>query len=425
MLIRRKKNKGFTLVEVIVSMLVLSITIVSVLTAFSLSAKSNTQTKKIQSAESLMEDLVEYTTAYTKDLDPEKSLKDIGFFAGVPYGSCVTNQELSDTQMVEITTYNDVQKGFYKYKVEVTRDTKPDDYTNLNNHSVVSFGATGSNTALIDASLKGNDLMDADGNSVANNVNDYDEMALDLFWSMHCTQLDYLDAQAALVTPIPTATPTPLPKPTKEQVRDIIDREILLEAVSPATDKIQLKVYMVYKLTKNATDFPLPDGMSRELKINFYTSAIFDAASVTTAGAQKLDQIYLLYSPWTEEELGGSRNVDIRISDSYGVLGADIYLVYQETADSAPAVSSVHNSSLANRFGTTKLYVHVDDSPQRVDLYSSVGIERGGSASGDIQAYNNTLVSTSQELRVQQMTIKVIDPETNQELASTTMACLR
>ena len=59
MRIRKNKNKGFTLVEVIGSMLVLSITISSVLTAFSLSAKSNAKTKRIQGAESLMEDLLE------------------------------------------------------------------------------------------------------------------------------------------------------------------------------------------------------------------------------------------------------------------------------------------------------------------------------------------------------------------------------
>ena len=45
-MITKKNNKGFTLVEVIVSMLVLSIVISSVLTAFSLSAKANAKTKK-------------------------------------------------------------------------------------------------------------------------------------------------------------------------------------------------------------------------------------------------------------------------------------------------------------------------------------------------------------------------------------------
>ena len=62
-MINKKNNKGFTLVEVIVSMLVLSIVISSVLTAFSLSAKANARTKKVQSAESLMEDLQELANA--------------------------------------------------------------------------------------------------------------------------------------------------------------------------------------------------------------------------------------------------------------------------------------------------------------------------------------------------------------------------
>ena len=55
MLGRKLKNSGMTLVEVLVSMLVLSIAAVTVISAFSMAAQVNTKAKKQQGTAALME----------------------------------------------------------------------------------------------------------------------------------------------------------------------------------------------------------------------------------------------------------------------------------------------------------------------------------------------------------------------------------
>ena len=59
----KKQNQGFTLVEVVVSMLVLSIISVTILTAFTQAAKANTKSRKVQDAEKVLINFSEYLEA--------------------------------------------------------------------------------------------------------------------------------------------------------------------------------------------------------------------------------------------------------------------------------------------------------------------------------------------------------------------------
>ncbi len=420
MLIRKKNNGGFTLVEVIVSMLVLSITIVSVLTAFSLSAKSNARTKQIQSAESLMEDLLELAGAVRDTGEYVDTCKTL--FSG----TVSVIQELSDSQPVQISQISGVKKGLFEYTVKITRDTKPAQYSNMNNQQVISFGATGSNSVLIDASLKGNDP-DEYGN--VDNTNEYDATAVDTFYTLHCNRIQEDNAQE-LLKPEEDRLPPRVAK-SKEEVRDLIDRDILLVAEQLPEDKMRLRAYMTYKVPDGDDELELPPGVERTLQMEFYTSAVFDMAGSTTEGAEKLDRIYVLYSPWAEENLGLADNYDVRIWDEFQVLGADIFLIYQE--DSIQGLdSTLVAKELDERSGTSKKIkvsfakdsTSVQKEPYRVGLYSSAKIQWSGSMT-NVTAKENSLISESEEIRVEELKIQVLDPKTGKELASGEIACLQ
>ena len=407
MRIRKNKNKGFTLVEVIVSMLVLSITIASVLTAFSLSAKSNAKTKRLQGAESLMEDLLELAGA-VKD-----SSQYADTCAGLYAGTVTTKQSLSDTQPVEIVEITGVQKGSYTYTVEITRDTQPSKYSGMNNKDVLSFGASGSKAAIIDASLKGTD-MNNDG------VSDYDKMAVDTFYSAHCNKVD--EYNAALPEDV-TPTPTPLVPKEEDDVEKLIDRDVVLRAVKTPEGKMELAAYMSYTVESSLL---LPDGMSRTLEMEFYRSAAYHVASDTTEGAEKIDRIYLLYSPWADEAID---LYDVRIVDKDKVLGADVFLVYQEDTEKT-IDSTLLSQQLSDRFNAKEIKVYFGEksdisqsAPYRVDLYSPARIELNGSFTV-VTAHSNSMISETDEIRVEELMIKIFDAEGN-ELASGTAACLQ
>lgn len=406
MRISRKKNKGFTLVEVIVSMLVLSITISSVLTAFSLSAKSNAKTKRIQGAESLMEDLLELAGAV------KKSSEYAGTCAGLYSGTATTKQSLSNTQPVEIVEITGVQKGSYTYKVVVTRDTQPAKYSGMNNKQVLSFGASGSKSAMIDASLNGNDI-NGDG------INDNDYSALDEFYTAHINKVAEYNAA------LPVGG-TPLTEKTEDEVKSLIDRDILLEAVKTPEGEMELAAYMCYTVPDS---LELPDTVERTQKTEIYRSAAYHMASDTTEGAEKLDRIYLLYSPWADEDRSTANNYDVRIVDKDKVLGADVFLVYQE--DTKKTVdSTLLTQQLSDRFNAKDIKVYFGEksdisqsAPYRVDLYSSAEIKWTGSVFG-VTAKSHSMISETAEIRVEELTIKIFDAEGN-ELASGTAACLQ
>lgn len=408
MLISKKENRGFSLVEVIVSMLVLSIVIASVLTAFSLSAKVNAKTRKLQSAESLMEDLVELAGA-VKD-----SSKYVDTLHGLYGGSVEEKQHLSETQKVEIKTITGVDKGAYTFEIEVTRDTEPTKYTNMNDQKVLSFGATGKKTALIDASKNGN-------LNLGSSVHRYDKWALDYFVTQHNAKIDEMEADEDIEV-------EESDKKTKSQIQDMMDRDVILEAVNLGGNKMQLKAHFVYKVPDSNSMLLLPADASRELKDTFYTSAVYDSAAATGPSVEKIDRVYLLYSPCEGEVTSSYGNCDVRIIDPGQVLGAEVYLLYQE--DSKKAITSdLISQELSTRFDSKEIEVTfgykgaMESAPGKVDLYSPAEIICN-SGFENVSVYSNTLVSMQPSIRVQELTIKVTDSLGN-EMATATVACLQ
>ncbi len=414
MLISKKNNKGFSLVEVIVSMLVLSIVISSVLTAFSLSAKANAKTKKLQSAESLMEDLMELAGAVKDSSQYVSTCETL-------YGTSATEtQAWTEAVPVEKFEFN-VTKGSYTFKVEVIRDTKPADYTNMNNKQVLTFGESGSNAVMIDASTKGNVFVVGLGED-EEEVNGYDTMALETFTTLHQDKIN--EDNAALDPDDPLATPAVAK--TEDEIEGLIDRDVLLETVAIGEEKMQLVAYFSYTV---ADSLELPDGQSRQINMEFFRTTEYHKPDSTVAGAQKLDRVYVLYSPCAWEDTIGVTNQDVRIVDTCERLGADVYLVYQEAGSVQSINSTLVNTSLDSRFSGKSLKVSfgrngdaTQTKPYRVDLYSPTEII--WSSVDNVTLHQKELVAKKNELRVQTITINITDSDGIQ-LASEEIACLQ
>lgn len=413
MLIRKKKNEGFTLVEVIVSMLVLSITIVSVLSAFSTAAKSNTRTKKMQGAETLLENLLEYTKANAKGFDSEKDLDELGLYTDLfLMDGCTVTTKFSDTNDVEVSELAGVKEGLYGYTVRITRDRKPDAYNteSLNDHKVISFGETGSKTVVINAS-----------------VPDYDKDALDLFLAMNKEKVEQhnLAVEAEkLVNPTPTMTP--MTELTQTEMEQKLKRELWLETSQPKPDKVQLRAYMVYTVPD---DLPLPDGAERQIKTEFFASGEFDRSGGVSEASDRLRQIYVLYTPSSVAE--GLAESDIRILDKEGQLDANLFLAYQMSG--LEAVDAAVSKDLGGRYTSSeRIRVSFQDStvlyePLRLGLYCSSALSIVGAEPSTVKKEVNSLVAGSEECRVVTVNIEVIDPATGKVLAGTKepVACLQ
>ncbi|MBE5930736.1 MAG: type II secretion system protein [Lachnospiraceae bacterium] len=422
-MITKKNNKGFTLVEVIVSMLVLSIVISSVLTAFSLSAKANAKTKKVQSAESLMEDLLELASA-VKD-SSEYADKVAGLFGGSRGAST-----WEDSNKVEKCTVSGVNKGSYSYSVEIIRDTEPDEYNSMNTTSVVSFGETGSKSVLINASTNGTLFMPGDAE------NGYDTMALNEFVEMRNSKIRTDNLALG-----PTATPAPeidmnVMTATEyeaaiNEIKSKIDRDVYLETVLRPSGKMELLAYFSYEAHSSLV---LEDTATRRIEYQFFSSGEFNKAGDTTPGAEKLDRVYLLYSPaeahWETGITDSSMIYDIRIYDEQALLAADVFVVCQEA--SATINSDLADKKLNERFGSAPS-ISVSfakrgegvaaKSPARVDLYCPAEITFASGVS-NVSTHSHQMIAENEEIRVQELTIAIKDSDGN-TVATDVVACLQ
>ncbi len=414
MLISKKNNKGFSLVEVIVSMLVLSIVISSVLTAFSLSAKSNAKTEKMQSAESLMEDLQELAGAVQ-----DSSRYTDNCLSVFPGSSKTVTQALSVTppvQTVEKTTISNVKKGSFTYSVDVTIDTEPTDYNAVNNVDVLSFGESGKATVLIDASTKGNILPGYTENT-------HDVMAVNHFVTLRNSKIN---ADNALLAEGETETPLLDPNSAADTatIRSLIDRDVYLEAVETPEGKVQLTGYFSYQLGGDDTTFDI-GGANRVWEDTFFPAQEFNKPGTGTAGNEELGKIYLLFSPFASENRTAAFNYDVRIwDDTQQLLDTDIFIVYQESSvqsidPSSPGGAALLGQNLSERFPASDTAKAVDvcfakrgaseKPPKRVDLYSPAIVSCGSFAS--VHTHSNRMIPESPDIRVHTITIEIKDSD--------------
>ncbi len=411
-MIRKKKNSGFTLVEVIVSMLVLSITIVSVLSAFSLSTKVNTKTKKAQSAESLMENLTEYLIAHGDEMDDY-----------IGYTSAVTKVPvtLSETDTLQTITLENVANGFYSYKVEIKRDLKPSEYNTdyMNDHEIISFGGGSGKTALVNV------------NGAA--MDSYDLYALDCFYSYACEKVDYdnaIEEQKVLADPTYVRQPEKF-YPDYSTFKGNISRELMVEFRAAGTDKLSMEVNAKYTINEAV---PFLDGVPRTMTQNVQPASDFDISTAEDA-AGALRKLYIIYD--TSHYFSSNiTNGEIRILDHTGSvftggnLKADIFIVYQdETVSSiAEVIENVETNQLSGRLGDKSIHISFGEAgafgpllPNDVTVYSNATISLD-IATVNVDVKSKQLIEKTKELRVETLDIKIYDASTGSMLLSKKMA---
>ena len=397
MLNRKKNNNGMSLIEVIVSMLVLSIAAVSVLMAFNVTAKVNTKAKSKQSVESLMENLIEYAEAGGTSFE-EKFTHDAVATPAVT-GS-VTTEELKG-----------VKQGFYKYDVKISTDTNPSDYdkAGLNQKGVIRFGGS-NNTILVDASSRSNTL------------NDYDGSAYKYFELLHTEAVEAHNLEEEQENELTGDPVQSWDVKTLDEIKAKIDRELLFETVVPEANKMQLKVYFSYRIDDSFHEWDASE--SREYRVPLYVSEEYDATFSTEAEPNTLDQIYVLYSPCQEETADVTINkTDIRFLDENKTLDVVFYIVNQE--ESTVALNTAVDSSWMNRaeqndeIRISFTSAGAQMTPQSMEILCSAKVKYvDGAPAGGVSKEDHTLLAKEQEVRVVTVTMEIIDPQTGAVLSS-------
>ncbi len=406
MLKKNKNNDGMSLIEVIVSMLVLSIAVVAVTMSFTAATKINTKSKQQQSVAALMENLTEYAEA-----------------GGTKYqewfGVAAANYSFTDVDDKKTELLKGVGQGLYLYDVRVTTDRSPDEYDTamLNDFGLIQFGGSGSNSILIDASLSSNDL---NGNSVS----DYDESAFEYFSVMHSgtvTEHNMIEEQIKLETP--GYTMDLWDEIEADRIPEYIDRELQLVVKTPSTGKMQLFANFVYMLDASVQ---LPAGVERTMEVPVYVSEVYDVASNESEDARRLNQIYILYSPSVDGEATYGYGKDIRLWDAAKALKANIFIANQTVgSENTDINTAIGMGSLANRAGAAnKVTVSFKDpsdnmykDPKGGEVHCSCKIELDKS-SAQVSYKENSLVATGEGARIATITVEILKPSTDTVLAS-------
>ncbi len=420
MLKMRKKieNRGMSLIEVIVSMLVLSIAVVTVMSAFSMASKTNLQSKRHQDVESVMESFLEYAeaggTEYQRDFD----------VAATDYS---VDPDVDGDGTKKKETLLNIKQGFGTYNVTVTTDTAPDKYTSgeFNNHDVIHFGGTGNNTVLIDASLEQNDSFPH------NNISDADDTAHDYFWLWHSQAVDeYNDEHED------DAGFSEMPMIPLSNIGSYIGRELRIMTTEPEPNKMQLMASFVYTIDDGVK---LPDSLSRTYSVLIYLSPVYDAGHVTTEGANKLEQVYIMYSDAVKENHSLADAIDIRIVDTEATqkrLHATFFLVNQEEVSESKTVNNAIGKNFEDRVHnkheslTVSFKDPITGNPATplAKLYSSINVNLvGEDANVTYNAAENAfnLVEKGNEVRVVTVTVEVADADTGTVIDTKTITRLQ
>lgn len=409
---RKMKNSGMTLVEVLVSMLVLSIAAVTVISAFSAAAQVNTKAKRMQGAEALMENMLEYAEAGGKDFKGWFLVADADYQVTPSEAPISPAPGATPTPVPPVKTeeLKNVDSGFQKYTVKVTTNTEPTGYeaSDLLNKSqkVIQFGDAGSNAILIDASDTTND-----------------SMVCDMFYGMHVSAVtvhnaEELAKEEEAAENGETYYPNLWTEKSLEDVKDLIDREIWIKSEATGTpDKYRLVGYTTFIVDDS---LELGDGaVERTYKIPLCTSEEFDKKDESNPSTKELSQIYLMYSESLESD--SSRGNDIRFWDPEGMLDVNLYVAKQVSA--LKDVTDTYDQELDDWFTTGDEVIitckdpdtNVLQRPVAATIYSSLDrIVLDGSTSGDanVKLEPKLLVAKDEDIKVEEITIEIIDPGT-------------
>lgn len=410
----KKNNSGMSLIEVIVSMLVLSIAVVAVTMSFSAANNINMKSRQKQSVASLMENLTEYAEAGGTDYR--------GWF-----GVSAENYSFTDENDKKVELLKGINQGLYQFDVRVTTDRKPEEYKTdqLNNFGVIQFGGSDSNSILIDASLKGKD-------SNGNGVSDYDESAFEYFSVLHSsavTEHNLIEEQKKSENS--NYNMQVWEEVSASEIRKYIDRELRLVVKNPKEGKMQLTASFTYELH---IDVQLPAGEERIMEVPVYVSEVYDVASNESEEAKRLNQIYILYSPSVEGEATSvyGDGKDIRLLDEAKSLKANIFIANQTVGEENTAIdAAIGMGSLANRGGAADRINVSFKNPTNNMYQEPLGGEVHCSCKGDLDSatgavmHENSLVATGEKVRIVTTTVQILEKSTDKVLASKKITHLR
>lgn len=404
---QRKRNEGFTLVEVIVAMLVLTIICASLLTAFSTAAKSSLATKKARSAEVLAANVMEYAKA-----------------GGERFALIFGGTEDTGTGSDRVVLRG-VSEGFFSYDVEIEKDYDVVEYEQalLNDFRDVLLGDSTENVAWISLPEQG---------SVA------DAQALATFYEMH---VQYVDAyneekraewitlrnqQEEEIENGLTPTPTPIPEPAELMPMDRSElpakttRELILSAEPVAFGKMQLSARLSYTLSQ---EVKIPEGMERTVSKEVYRSRVFDSGDDILGGEDCLDRVLVLYTPFS----GGNESRVIRVLDTGKVLDTKLFLVWSEETRK-PLEQELYAQDLPERTNGENLVLTFFSSegnfyePYRLEVYSAVDLDEDVCST---VTYYDSLIATGQEERIAAVKVTVSDPDSGGVVARVSGAYTR
>jgi len=415
MLRKSNKNSGMSLIEVIVSMLVLSIAVVAVTMSFSTASKINMGTKSKQMVDALMENLVEYAEAGGTSYElwfPATSVDPVT--DGLEPGQ-------------EKNIYKGIYQGLYAYDVSVLVDREPNEYENdkLNNYEVIRFGSSSSKTLMIDASLKS---YDASSEDFGLNVSDYDEEAYKFFSNMHTSVVlehNIIDSQEELADPDGHAE-DPWDLTELADIPNFVDRELRLVVSTPVAGKMQLTAYLTYILD---TSIKLPAGVSNVRERTLFDSEMYDVPSAPGADPNNvLSQVYIMYSPAALEPAGYGLGYDIRVMDAAHVMDANIFIANQQTSlmNMTAAIGKAEIKDLDETTHEVKVSFKnpaptssENFEPAGGDIYCSGSVSLQDEAwFPNTEAIPNKLIAKGEEVRIITTTLEIMEAGTNKVLAS-------
>lgn len=362
-----EKNNGFSLIEVIVGMLMLTLVIVSVLTAFTASAKNNVRAKKEQSAENLAVNLMEYAKAGGEEFS--------AVFGG-------TEDAPGAPGVVRLSG---VPEGFFSYDVLVEKKYDAAEYDKdlLNAYEIIRLEGTDNQTVFVD---------------LGSNGAGYDDQVVRMFLEMHELYMEEYNASLA----------EPEEVLTELQLRQRMTRELVLSTECMGTQKMQLVAELVYELEDTVK---LPEDTELTVRREICRSVSFDRGDFVLADGKKLEQIFILFTPY-EGKLSGT---DIRILDASKVLDSKMFLVWQETTEEVLS-AELYEKNLPTRTGGAKVGISytsetgIPADPYRLELYSTVDLDAEYSSNVTIQPYS--IVPTGNGTRIASVLIQVKEPET-------------